>query len=375
MNPEIPLRPTYLEVNLNQLAANFQAIHQKVAPAKVMPAVKANAYGHGMVTVSHSLLAHGADMLAVAILDEGIQLRKAGIAAPVLVMGGIQPYQIPAYLAYDLILTVASIENLKVVEAAAAEQQTTAQVHLKIDTGMGRLGAPYDEAESLLEASLYCRHIRVEGIYTHFANSDAAELSHARLQLERFQKVISFYEQHALPRPLVHAANSGAILQLPESYFDLVRPGIMLYGYYPSKEAVRTVEVHPALTWKTRPVLSKIQPPKHPVSYGSTWQSDHPVRILTLPVGYGDGYFRLLSNRGQVLVHGKKYPIVGRVCMDQFMVNLEGDPGGTEDEVVLLGKQGEEEITADDLAGLVGTISYEILTNINGRVPRVYIGE
>ncbi len=371
-NAPAPLRPTHVEVSLTQLAANLDAIRQKVSPARVMPVVKANAYGHGILPVARHLAAHGADMLGVAILDEGIVLRQGGIGLPVLVMGGIQAYQIPAYLEHNLLITIGSLENLQAVAAAAAAQGRPAQVHLKVDTGMGRLGVPYQDTFSLLQASQAYPDVQISGVFTHFANSDAPDLSFARLQLQRFNEAIAGFEWLGLPRPLVHAANSGAILQLPESYFDMVRPGLMLYGVYPDHAIPHTVRVRPALTWKTRPVNSKILPAGHPVSYGLTWRTDHPVRILTLPVGYADGYFRLLSNRGQVLVGGQKYTIAGRVCMDQFMVNLEGAQAGLEDEVILLGQQGDLEISADDLADLVGTISYEVLTNISARVPRLY---
>lgn len=369
----LPLRPTYVEVNLTRLAENLNAIRAKVSPAKVMPVVKANAYGHGLVPVARFLEAQGADALAVAILEEGVALRQAGIRLPVLVMGGIQPQQVRAYLEHDLVLTAASLDNLSVIEAHAREMGRIAQVHLKVDTGMGRLGVPYDQADSALEYLQGLPHVRLAGVFSHFANADAADLTHARQQVERFRAVLRYFERRGLPPPLAHMANSGAILQLPESYFDLVRPGILLYGVYPSPEAQRTVEVRPALTWKTRPVQSKIQPPHHPVSYGSTWQSDHPVRLLTLPVGYGDGYFRALSNCGRVLVRGKRYAVVGRVCMDQMLVNLESDEAGVEDEVILLGEQGAEAITADELAQQAGTIPYEILTNISARVPRLYV--
>jgi alanine racemase len=338
-----------------------------------MPVVKANAYGHGLVPVARYLEAHGADALAVAILEEGVALRQAGIRLPVLVMGGIQPEQVESYLRHNLILTATSRQNLAAINTIAQQMKRTAQVHLKIDTGMGRLGVPYPEAEAVLEFCLDLKYVALQGVFSHFANADAADLAHARAQLEQFRQVLEFFPQRGLPQPLAHMANSGAILQLPDSYFDLVRPGIMLYGVYPSHEVARTVRVHPALTWKTRPVLSKILPPHHPVSYGSTWQSDHAVRILTLPLGYGDGYFRLLSNRGIVLVKGKRYPVVGRVCMDQILVNLESDEADTSDEVVVMGAQGEGEVTADELADLVGTIPYEILTHISARVPRVYV--
>ena len=199
------------------------------------------------------------------------------------------------------------------------------------------------------------------------------DLTHARLQLERFNQVLSFYEKHSLPTPIRHMANSAAILQLKESHFDMVRPGIMLYGVYPVPGIKKTVIVKPALTWKSRVVYFKVVRAEHPVSYGSIWQSDHPTRIVTVPVGYGDGYFRNLSNNAQVIIRGKKYPQVGRVCMDQMMVNIENNSAFNGDEVLLIGEAGDQVITAQDLADWAGTIPYEILTNINTRVPRVYL--
>ena len=191
--------------------------------------------------------------------------------------------------------------------------------------------------------------------------------------MERFQEVLRFYEKRSLPTPLRHMANSGAILQLPESWMDIVRPGILLYGVYPSADVQRTIAVEPAITWTSRVVYFKVVRPDHPVSYGSNWQSDHPVRVVTIPVGYGDGYFRSMSGKAQVLIHGKRYPVVGSICMDQFMVNIEQDSAFNEDEVILVGENGKERISVEELAEWAGTIPYEVLTNINTRVPRVYL--
>ncbi len=365
------LRATWAEVDLNRLRQNLETIRHRVAPARVMIIVKANAYGHGLPEVARYLAPY-ADALGVAVLEEGILLRELGISAPIVVLGGIWGDQIPAYLQYDLALTASSVERLEQIDAAAAQMGRKARVHLKIDTGMERIGVHYYNAHTLQEAALRCKNVDVEGIYSHFANADAADLTHARLQLERFQEVLRFYERHSLPMPLRHIANSAAILQLPESYLDMVRPGILLYGVYPSREVQRTIEVKPALTWKSRVVYFKVVLPGHPVSYGSTWQSDHPVRVVTIPVGYGDGYFRSMSNRARVIIHGRKYPQVGRICMDQMMVNIEQDSAYNGDEVILLGEADGERITAEDLAEWAGTIPYEILTNINTRVPRLY---
>lgn len=366
------VRATWAEVNLTTLEGNLAAIHRKVAPAKVMLVVKANAYGHGLVEVSKAL-AGKADYVGVAVLEEGILLRKLGITAPILVLGGIWGDQILGYLQHDLTLTASSVERLRQIDAVAGQIGVKAKVHLKIDTGMERIGVHYYSAGSLQEAALQCRHVEVEGIFSHFANADSADLTHARIQLDRFNEVLRFYERRSLPMPMRHIANSAAILQLPESSMDMVRPGIMLYGVYPSPEVPRTVAVKPALAWKSRVVYFKVVKPGHSVSYGSTWQSDHNVRVVTVPVGYGDGYFRSMSNRAHAIIRGKKYPQVGTICMDQFMINIEWDSAYNGDEVLLLGESGGQQIRVEDLAEWAGTIPYEILTNINTRVPRLYI--
>jgi alanine racemase len=367
------MRPTVVEVSRQRITENFRAIQAAVAPAAVMPIVKANAYGHGLVAVARHLVALGATSLGVAFIEEAVALRDAGIATPILVMGGILGDQIPLFLRHGLTLTASSIDKLRQIDGAAREMGVTARVHLKVDTGMERIGVHYYSATGLLERASDCGHAIVEGIYSHFANADAADLGSARLQLARFLDVLSWYDKHGVTPPLRHIANSGAILQLRESHLDLVRPGILLYGVYPSAEVRHTIAVRPAMAWKSRVVYFKVVAPGHPVSYGSTWMADHPVRIVTVPVGYGDGYFRALSNVARVIIRGKTYPVVGRVCMDQIMVNIEWDTAYNGDPVLLLGADGEEAITCEQLADWAGTIPYEILTNINTRVPRVYV--
>jgi len=369
------LRPTHLEVDLERIAANYRAIQTHVGTVPVMPVVKANAYGHGLVPVGRLFADLGVPYIGLAYLEEGMRLREEGITTPILVLGGILGRQIPLFLEHDLALTASSVDKLEAIDACAAEMGRTAKVHLKIDTGMERLGVHWYSAEALLEASLRCRHLEVEGIFSHFANADAEDLAHARLQLERFAEVLRFYEDRSLPLPLRHMANSGAVAQLPESWLDLVRPGILLYGVYPSDECRRTVPVLPAMNWKSKVVYFKVVKPGHPVSYGSTWQSDHQVRMVTVPVGYGDGYPRRMSGRAEVLLRGRRYPVVGRICMDQVMVNIEWDSAYNDDEVILLGNGDDEIITVEELARWAGTIPYEILTGINTRVPRVYRNE
>jgi len=369
------VRSTFVEVNLSQLSRNLDAIRAKVSPARIMIVLKANAYGHGLTEVARYLDPQ-VDYIGVAVLEEGILLREIGVKTPILVLGGIWGNQIPSYIENDLTLTAPSVDRLNQIDQAAEALGKKAKVHLKVDTGMERIGVHYYNADKLLEAALKCRHVEVEGIFSHFANSDDADLSHARLQLERFNEVLGFYEKHSLPTPIRHMANSGGILQLPESYFDMVRPGILFYGVYPSPEAQRTVEVKPALAWKSRVVYFKVTQPGHPVSYGSTWESDHNVRIVTVPVGYGDGYFRSMSNKAQVVIHGVRYPQVGRVCMDQIMVNIEADSAFNGDEVILIGEaENGVNVTVEELAEWADTIPYEILTNINTRVPRIYFTE
>jgi alanine racemase len=337
-----------------------------------MPILKANAYGHGLVEVARKLEAVGAPYVGVAYLEEGLRLRQHGVRLPVLVLGGIVGSQIPRFLEHDLTLTASSVDKLRAIDEHAAALGRPATVHLKIDTGMERIGVHWYSAEALLEASLKCRHARVEGIFTHFANADGRDLTHARLQLERFHEVLRFYERRSLPTPLRHAANSGATLQLPESYFDMVRPGVVFYGAAPSAEVPVTISVRQALRWITHVVYFKVVKPGNPVSYGSAWAPVELTRVVTLPAGYGDGYMRAMSGKAEVIVHGKRYPVIGRICMDQMMVAIGGDSAYNGDEAVLLGTSGSATITIEELAAWAGTITHEVLTNINTRVPRVY---
>ena len=368
------LRPTHVEVDLNRLTKNYHAIAAAVAPAKIMTILKANAYGHGLVQVAQHVVKLGAAYLGVAYLEEGILLREQGITAPILVLGGIIGNQVPQFLKHGLTLTASSVEKLEQINTTAQELGVKARVHLKIDTGMERIGVHYYNANQLLEAALACDHCLVEGIYSHFANADASDLTSAQEQLKRFNQVLAFYRQHNIARPpLCHMANSGAILQLPNSHFDMVRAGILFYGVYPSDEVAHTIKVKPALSWKSRVVYFKVVQPGHAVSYGSTWKSEVMTRVVTVPVGYGDGYFRGMSDKAQVIIRGKRYPVIGRICMDQLMVNISWETAYNNDEVILIGDtESGTRITAEDLAKWANTIPYEILTNINTRVPRIY---
>jgi alanine racemase len=367
------MRPTYLEVNLPQLRKNVEDIRAHVAPARVMVMVKANAYGHGVDGIAPFIEPY-VDYFGVALPEEGIHLRGLGIRKPILVAGGTLPEQVPVFAEHDLTLTGSSVELLDIAEDISHSSGKRIKTHLKIDTGMERVGVREYEAEALIEKSTACSHLQIEGIYTHLANSELRDRTYSFLQLERFQAVLDFYERHSIQiPPLRHVCNSGGILNVPEAHLDLVRPGILFYGVYPGDEVDRVVDVKPALIWRSRVAYSKITRPGRPVSYGSLWQAETETRIVTIPCGYGDGYFRRMTNQAQVIINGRKYPQVGRICMDQFMVNMGDDAAKVGDEVILLGESDDERITAEDLAAWMGTNEYEVLTNISARVPRLYI--
>jgi alanine racemase len=367
------VRPTRVEINLKTLADNFEAIKKLASPSMMMPVLKANAYGHGLVRVAQLMQELKANYLGVAVLEEGILLRQRGITIPILVLGGIWGNQIPLFLKHNLTMTASSVEKLKQIDEIAKRMNKTAPVHLKIDTGMERLGVHYYNAEKFLEEAVKFNNVELEGIYSHFANSEKENLSYTKLQFERFLEVLSFFEKHSIKTPIRHISNSGAILQMPEANLDMVRPGIMLYGVYPSQKIKKTIDVNPALTWKSLVVYFKVIKPGHPVGYGSSWKTEHDTRAVTVPVGYGDGYMRSMSHKAEVLINGKRHNVIGTFSMDQIVVNIEDNSAYNGDEVILIGSDGKNLIRVEELAEWAGTIPYEILTNINTRVPRVYI--
>ena len=338
-----------------------------------MTILKANAYGHGIVEVARRLEKENVPYIGLAYVEEGVLLRQEGIETPILILGGIIGEQIPIFLRNNLSITASSVDKLKAIDQVAKQIGIRAKVHLKIDTGMERIGVHYYSAESLLQQALLCTNVEIEGIFSHFATADNGDLEYAKIQLRRFQEVLKIVDDLGLQIPFRHLSNSGALLQLPEAHFDMLRIGILLYGVYPSLEVPRIIDVSPAMKWVTRVVYFKVVKPEHPVSYGSLWKAKEMVRMVTIPVGYGDGYHRRMTGSAEVLIRGKRYPVVGAICMDQAMVNIHWDEAYNGDEVVLLGKQGEEEITVEDLALWANTIPYEILTSINTRVSREYL--
>ncbi|MBL7663009.1 alanine racemase [bacterium] len=373
----LALRPTVMDVDLDALEHNFKAI-SGLTPAEVMPVVKANAYGHGIVESTRVLERAGARLFGVALLEEGIELREAGIKAPILVFGGISGAQVKYFIDYDLQITASSVGKLKNIDEVARETGKRAQVHLKIDTGLGRIGVQWHSATDLLKAATEVTHTDVVGIYSHFANADQIDLAFTHTQIERFESVIEFYRQANLPLPKLHLANSAAILRVPEAHYDYVRPGIMLYGVLPNNcSSFSGLELKPVMSIRSKVVFFKVLRAGCGVSYGHTWTSAHDTRIVTVPIGYGDGYLRRLSNQGKVLINGKRYPVVGAICMDQLMVNIGGeDEAFNGDEVVLLGQQsgryGTGQITISDIAQAADARMHEVLTATNMRVPRRY---
>ena len=366
-------RPTRIRVDLDALAHNLDAL-QRHAGTPVMGIVKANAYGHGLVPVARHLEAQGIAQLGVAFVEEGIALRRAGLQVPILVLGGIHAPQVSQFIAHDLEVTVSSVDKLRQVEQAAESMGRKAIIHLKIDTGMERIGVHSENAAPFIEAAVASRWCEVKGIYSHLACADDPASPMTALQLQRFLAACSYFDRIGSPMPLRHLANSGGVLHFPETCLDMVRPGIALYGVLPDPASQATLALRPALSLVSSVVYFKVVKAGRTVSYGATWTATEDTRVITLPIGYGDGYPRSLSSRGEVLVRGQRHPIIGRVCMDQFMVDV--GPGGSAyngDEVVLIGRQQDAVISCEAVAQAAGTIPYEILTGLNERIPREYV--
>jgi alanine racemase len=373
MPPAVSERPTRIRVDLDTLTFNLRSIRAHVG-VPVMAIVKANAYGHGLVPVAQHLQEQGVEQLGVAFVEEGIALRQAGITAPILVLGGIFGRQVAQFIAHDLEITVSSLDKLRQVEAAAEALGRKAVIHLKIDTGMERIGVHSYSARTFIEAAVASRWCVLKGLYSHLACADDPSSPMTLQQLERFLEACAHIERIGAPMPLRHLANSGGVLHFPETRLDMVRPGILLYGVLPDPASQRTVDVRPAMSLTSQVVYFKVVKAGNPVSYGATWAPVHDTRVVTVPIGYGDGYPRALSSRGEVLIRGHRYPIVGRICMDQFMVDIGQDSAWNEDEVVLIGSHDGDAITAEALAQAAGIIPYEVLVGLNERIPREYLG-
>jgi len=335
--------------------------------------VKADGYGHGAIPVAQIALQAGATQLGVALLEEAIALREQKIAAPILVLGGLFENQIDHFLAHDLQMTVYDFHLAEIVSRCAQALGKAAQVHVKIDTGMGRVGV-HVEPVTFIEKILSLPGIALQGIYTHFATSDEVDQTYAGQQLQNFRAIVQELRMKDLAPRWIHAANSGAILSLPDSCFNLVRAGVAMYGYYPGPEVSRTLALQPAMSLHSRVLFVKGVPAQTFISYGRTFQTRKPSFIATLPIGYADGFPRRFSNNMEVLIQGKRCPVIGRVCMDQIMVDLgEMNEVQAGEEVVLMGKQGEEEISIYEWCKKLDTIPYEVTCGISKRVRREYV--
>ncbi len=376
MAPPVRIRPTLAEIDLDALLGNLEVARSLTPHAEVMAVVKANAYGHGAVPVSLALEKAGVRFFAVALVEEGLQLREAGLRAPILVLGAAYDHSFAQMVAAELIPVVFRSEHLSQLAAAAQAAGRSFPAHLKLDTGMGRIGVRLPELPGFLAELKRYPQIQLDGVLSHFANADLADTQMTRDQIARFKEAMEEISAAGLRPRYRHLSNSAGLMTLPEvrdgTALNLVRPGIMLYGASPAADFPGADRLRPVMRWTTQITHLKEVAEGTPVSYGSTWRAPRPSRIATLPVGYADGYSRSLSNKGQVLVRGQRVPVVGRVCMDMMMLDVTDVPNvQMEDTVVLLGTQGTEHVSADEIAGWMGTISYEVLCGVGARVPRV----
>ena len=373
MIKETMCRPTWAEIDLGAVKRNYQKIKTLLGKeTKVMAVVKANAYGHGIIKVSKTLEKEKIDYLGVATLDEALTLRKALIKVPILVLGSVFPEEAKAAVQNNITLTLCNAELLKALKKTAGKKKRP-KVHIKVDTGMGRIGVWHENAaEFIINTKNTSPEIEIEGIYTHFSIAGRDKFF-TQYQIDSFENVISDLRKIGMEIPLKHAANSIACVDWAQSHLNMVRPGIIIYGIYPKRNFPRLIELKPCFSLKTKIAFIKDTPPGRSISYGRTFITQKETKIATLPIGYADGYGRILSNKAEVLVRGRRVPVVGKVTMDQTMIDV-GHIRNVKvgDEVVLIGKQGTEEIRIERLARLAGTIPYEIVTGITSRVPRIY---
>lgn len=370
------LRPTYAQIDLSAIRDNIRAIRARVGPrVKIMPAVKANGYGHGAIEVSRAVLEAGANMLGVATPEEGIELREAGFEhIPILILGCSTPGAAGEIVRSSLASAACDLPYVRALSEAAVKQNRIASVHVKVDTGMGRIGVQPEEALDFVLAVKSLPNLRVDGVFTHFPSADEADRTFTTAQIATFSKVIDALKRRGLSIP-AHASNSAGVLAYPEADFDAVRPGIMVYGSYPSWEVPQSIPLREVMTLKTHIVFLKEVDAGTTVSYGRTHALKRRSKVATLPIGYADGYQRALSNRGEAAVRGVRVPVIGRVCMDQIMIDVTDVPGvAVGDEVILLGG-GYSYLNANEVAAKAGTISDETFCAITSRVPRVYINQ
>ena len=371
--PILSGRPTIAEIDLRGLAFNYRQIKRHIPKGvSILAVVKADAYGHGALPVSLKLEKMGVEYLGVAIPEEGVELRKGGVKAPILIFGGIFKGDAEEIIRYGLTPVVFDIESLKHLSKAAEKRRKKARVHIKVDTGMGRLGVPFELFPAFLKDLRKYPDIEIEGLLSHFSMTGGEEV-YTAYQWKKYQEGLAMAREMGISSRYLHMASSATLTTFPSFSGNLVRPGIMLYGSYPSPAIEKLIELKPVLTLKTRIHFLKSVSTGSRISYGGTFVTRRESLIATLPVGYADGYSTRLSNQGEVLIRGKRAPIVGRVCMDLIMADVTDIHGVSKgDEAILIGRQGEERITADEIAKKIGSIPYEVLCLIGKRVPRVY---
>jgi alanine racemase len=374
-------RPTVAEISLDALDSNIRAIRKQLASGtKLLASVKANAYGHGAVEVARSAVSSGVDYLGVAFLDEAMQLRAAGIEAPILVLGFTPAEGLSLAREHDITITLYRNDTLDDI-AKLADSGKQLKAHVKIDSGMGRLGVlPGVEAEQFLELAFKLPQLMIEGMYTHFARADETDKSYTELQRERFNRVVDYVSRAGMSIPIIHSSNSAAGIDMPEQVGGMLRLGIGMYGLFPSIE-VNTKQVHltPVLTLKTAIIHVKSLEAGEGISYGTRYFTQGKESIGTLPIGYADGFSRMLSGKAEVLIRGQRVPVLGTICMDQCMIRLDDAQESSEsaievgEEVVLIGRQGDASISAEEVAAKLGTINYEVTCMLAARIPRVYM--
>jgi alanine racemase len=363
-------RPTWAEINLNNIEYNLSQIKSRVASGtKVLVTVKADAYGHGLIPVAKRLSACGVDFFGVASIDEGIKLREAGIQTPVLILGLILKQDMAPLFKYNFSTTVCEESLPKALNNMARKLKKRINVHIKVDTGMGRIGVKHYDAYNLVAKISKLKYVNTEGLFTHFAFADLNK-KFTFYQIDLFDRLVGKLNKDGIRIPLVHAANSMGLLDYKNSHFTMVRPGLITYGLYP-KDNLK-IRLKPVLSLKSKVVFIKKVSRGIGISYGHDYITRKATRIATLPIGYGDGYPRNLSNKAEVLIGGRRFKMCGKICMDQIMVDIRGAKVKVADEVVLIGAQGKEKITAEELALKSGTIPYEIVCGLGSRIPRVY---
>ncbi|EEL50943.1 alanine racemase [Bacillus mycoides] len=369
-------RDTIVEVNLDAIKHNVREFKKRVNDENMtmMAAVKANAYGHGAVEVAKAAIEAGVNQLAVAFVDEGIELREAGISVPILILGYTPVEAAKDAIEYDIMMTVYRIEDLKGIDEVAKRLGKKARIQVKIDTGMSRIGLQEEEVAPFLEELKNMKHIEMEGVFTHYSTADEIDKTYTNMQTNLFEKAVTTAKEMGIHLPYIHSSNSAGSMELSNTFQNMVRVGIGIYGMYPSQEVAHTVvSLQPALSLKSKVAHIKHAKKNRGVSYGNTYVATGEEWIATVPIGYADGYNRQLSNKGHALINGVRVPVLGRVCMDQLMLDVTNAmPVQVGDEVVFYGKQGEEEIPVEEIADMLGTINYEVTCMLDRRIPRVY---